>query len=163
MKYTFWSRAWNLYDGQFLRMLIKIWISWKVLVKWSWWGLVCVACYNIVGSLHCFLHMYTVPNICIQYPTYIYSTQHMYTVPNICIQYPAYVYSTHHMYTVPNICIQYPTYVYSTQQDATTVSWFYCKITVHVSGTLHTHHQEYNNCSWQSLYNICYVGSWVLW
>jgi hypothetical protein len=26
-----------------------------------------------------------------------------------------------------------------------------CKITLHVSGTFRTHHQEYNNCSWQSL------------
>jgi hypothetical protein len=30
------------------------------------------------------------------------------------------------------------------QQDATPVSWFYCKITLHVSGTFRNHHQEYN-------------------
>jgi hypothetical protein len=31
------------------------------------------------------------------------------------------------------------------QQDATIVSWFYGKITLHVSGTLRAHHQEYDN------------------
>jgi uncharacterized membrane protein YbaN (DUF454 family) len=30
------------------------------------------------------------------------------------------------------------------QRDATLVSLFYCKITLHVSGTFRTHHQEYN-------------------
>jgi hypothetical protein len=30
------------------------------------------------------------------------------------------------------------------QQDETPVSWFYCKPTLHVSGTFRTHHQEYN-------------------
>jgi hypothetical protein len=30
------------------------------------------------------------------------------------------------------------------QQDATLVTLFYCKTTLHVSGTFRTHHQEYN-------------------
>jgi hypothetical protein len=29
-------------------------------------------------------------------------------------------------------------------EDSTLLSWFYCKITLHVSGTFCTHHQEYN-------------------
>jgi hypothetical protein len=37
------------------------------------------------------------------------------------------------------------------QQDATIVSWFYYKITLHVSDTFHTYNQEYNDCSWQPL------------
>jgi hypothetical protein len=41
------------------------------------------------------------------------------------------------------------THTQHVQQDATLVSWFYCKITLHVSGTFRTHHQGYNNCSWQ--------------
>jgi hypothetical protein len=35
-------------------------------------------------------------------------------------------------------------YTQDVQQDATLVSWFYYKITLHVSGTFRTHHQEYN-------------------
>jgi hypothetical protein len=35
--------------------------------------------------------------------------------------------------------------------NTSTLHWFYCKITLHVSGTFRTHHQEYNNCSWQPL------------
>jgi hypothetical protein len=39
-------------------------------------------------------------------------------------------------------------YMYTNiRQDATVVSWFNCKITLHVSGTLSAHHQEHNNCS----------------
>jgi hypothetical protein len=30
------------------------------------------------------------------------------------------------------------------RQDATLVSWIYCKTTLHSSGTFRTHHQEYN-------------------
>jgi hypothetical protein len=40
------------------------------------------------------------------------------------------------------------------QQDATIVSWFYYKITLHVSGTLRGYHQEYNtaaDCHWYNM------------
>jgi hypothetical protein len=46
-------------------------------------------------------------------------------------------------------------HMYTNIQQDTTVSWFYCKITVHVSGTLRAHHQEYNNCIWVT--GITYV------
>jgi hypothetical protein len=45
-------------------------------------------------------------------------------------------------------------------QDATLVSWFYCKITLHVSGNFHTHLQEYSKCSWQPL--VQHTLRWVV-
>jgi hypothetical protein len=49
------------------------------------------------------------------------------------------------------IYIYIHTHTQNVQQDATLVSWFYYKITLHVSGTFRTDHQQYNNCSWQPL------------
>jgi hypothetical protein len=48
--------------------------------------------------------------------------------------------------TQSNLKLKILVYSWSVQQETTLISWFYCKITLHVSDTVHTHHQECNNC-----------------
>jgi hypothetical protein len=59
-------------------------------------------------------------------------------------------------------CIVFYIYIYTRniQQDAALVSWFYCKITLYVSSTFRTHHQEYNNCSWKPL--VQHMLRWIV-
>jgi hypothetical protein len=48
-------------------------------------------------------------------------------------------------------------YIYKVQWDAALVSWFYYKITLHVSGTFRTHHQEYK----QTVVPVLYQWPWT--
>jgi hypothetical protein len=54
----------------------------------------------------------------------------------------------------------FSTYVYKYPTRCKNCILFYNKITLHVSGTIRAHHQEYINCSWQSL--VQHMLRWIV-